>query len=234
MKQFGRIALIVLSLGGLAAALSSVPTRPAGAATTADETVKVVNTPLPVQGTVGVSNFPAIQAVSGTVNIGTLPAVNVSFPSSLNVGNIATTETGGVPNILLIRNVDDTALQPFQQQATVSFTDGSFVGNLTSGPITVASGTRLILDYVAANASVPTGNRFTVQLATFQNSNLTGQEIASTGAVTIGSSDIATLSQPLHIYADGPSGILLGGSRSYSSGALQVTVLLSGHVVNIP
>jgi len=163
-----------------------------------------------------------------------MPAVNVAFPSTLNVGNIATTQSGGVPNIVLVRSVDDTALQPFQQQATLTFADGLFVGNLTSTPISVPSGTRLILEYVAANASVPTGNRFTVQLGTFFNNNLTGQEIVSTGALTVGGADIATLSQPVHIYADGPSGLFIGGSRSYSSGSLQVTVLLSGHLVNIP
>ena len=241
MKRFSRALAVALGIAVLGSFVSLVPQKNATGAPGAP--VMVVNTPLPVSvanaampitGTVNANVTNATLPVSGTVNIGTMPALNVAFPSSLNVGNIATMQTGGVPNILMVRNVDDTALQPFQQQATLTFADGQFVGNVTSSPISVPSGERLILEYVAANGFVPAGNRFTFQLGTFFNNNVTSQETASTGAVTIGGSDLVTLSQPVHIYADGPSGLFIGGSRSYSSGTLQVTVLLSGHLVNIP
>lgn len=41
------------------------------------EVMNDVGNPLPVSGTVGVNNFPATQAVSGTVNIGTIPEVEI-------------------------------------------------------------------------------------------------------------------------------------------------------------
>lgn len=95
MKQFARIMLTVLGLAVVAAALSSIPTKPVGAAP-AGPSVTVANTPLPVQGTVGVNNFPSTQAVSGTVVVSNFPSTqqvsgtvnaNVTFPSSLAVGN---------------------------------------------------------------------------------------------------------------------------------------------------
>lgn len=48
-------------------------------------TVTVANTPLPVQGTVSVNNFPAVQAVSGNVN------ANITGTPSVSI-------TGGVTN----------------------------------------------------------------------------------------------------------------------------------------
>lgn len=125
MKQFAKLMLVVLGLAVVAAALSSIPSRPATAATTVDETVKVVNTPLPVQGSVAVNNFPATQPVSGTVSVGNFPSTltggtvpvsgtvtaNVTFPSSVAVTNVLNSSSQPVP--LLTRADKDLVDEPF-------------------------------------------------------------------------------------------------------------------------
>lgn len=103
MKQFGKIMLMVFGVGILAAGLSSIPSRPAVASVAAQ--VQVVNTPLPVQGTVDVSNFPPTQnvAITGTPTVN----ANVTFPSSVDVANPATAP-------LFVVNLDEPGRTPYQ------------------------------------------------------------------------------------------------------------------------
>ena len=101
MKHFGRLILATLGLGLFAIVVLSLPNHPAAAGNGAP--VTVLNTPLPVQGTVaaqqsgawnvGINNTPNVNAnisnasvpVSGTVAVSSLPSVNLG--GSVTVGN---------------------------------------------------------------------------------------------------------------------------------------------------
>ena len=75
MKNIAKFAFITAGFGLVAALLSTVPYKPAVASGSAP--VTVVNTPLPVTGTVnanvsgnvGVNNFPSVQTVNGTIDV---------------------------------------------------------------------------------------------------------------------------------------------------------------------
>jgi hypothetical protein len=174
--------------------------------------------------------------VAGTVSAQQSGAwtVGISGTHSVNLNNVSLAQTGGLPNVLLVRAVDDPARQPFQQQPILDFADGAFAGAYNGQPFSVPAGKRLVLEYIGATVSVPTGNRFSFQISTLFNNTLTGHNIMSTGAMTISGSDQVSINQTLHIYADGPSSVFLGGTRTYATGVLHVPVLLSGHLVDVP
>lgn len=81
LAGIGGIVVGTLSLGAISASGASTSAGPP------PQPVTVTNTPLPVQGNIGVNNFPATQAVSGTVNIGNLPTTQ---QVSGNVGIVGT------------------------------------------------------------------------------------------------------------------------------------------------
>jgi hypothetical protein len=83
-------------LFGLGLFLLAVMVAPPPSHSSGSAPVRVTNTPLPVQGTVGVNNFPANQTVSGTVNVGNFPSA-----SSVQLSNAASSP---VP----IRDVDSS------------------------------------------------------------------------------------------------------------------------------
>ena len=72
MKPFGKLLLVTLGFGVFGFAMSLVPQKTATGAGSAP--VTVVNTPLSIEGTVGVNNFPATQTVTGTVAVSNFPA----------------------------------------------------------------------------------------------------------------------------------------------------------------
>ncbi len=120
MNKFGRILQLAVCLSLVVIAVcvpGSSQTQAAGPPS--GLSVDVVNTPLPVQGTVNVgnlpatqsvsgnisvSNFPTTQAVTGTVNIGNFPAsstvtgsVGITGTPNVNVANTPTVNVGNAP-----------------------------------------------------------------------------------------------------------------------------------------
>ncbi|MBI4198784.1 MAG: hypothetical protein HY533_06710 [Chloroflexi bacterium] len=86
--------------------------------------VQVANKSLPVDGTVKVSNLPAVQSVTGVVNVGNLPArqnvnvINDSLPvtGSVVVSNMPTVQQVNVANPVTVGNfpsIDPTRIVNF-------------------------------------------------------------------------------------------------------------------------
>jgi hypothetical protein len=75
--RFCKILPLVLCASILAVLTAPATTRAADPGPAGGLNVNVVNTPLPVQGTVNVGNFPASSTVSGSVSITGTPNVNV-------------------------------------------------------------------------------------------------------------------------------------------------------------
>lgn len=134
MKKFGRIILTVLALGVLTA--WSIPSRPTPVDPKVTK-VTVVNTPLPIQGSVSVNNFPAAQAVSGTVNVGNFPATQ-----NVNVSNPATAP-------FFVVNVDDPGQIPYQSSLPGVCVDFRCEGLFPAVP----SGHRLVIQHFSGSVS---------------------------------------------------------------------------------
>jgi hypothetical protein len=126
----GGILLIALSI-------SFAHVNPAGSAGSAP--VTVVNTPLPVQGTVNVGNFPTSNTITGSVSIANTPNVNVV-------------------NQPTVRDADNPARQPFvfflcelsQQNCPTAFT-------IPSTTATGQSVQRFVVEYVSGSCAVDSG-----------------------------------------------------------------------------
>lgn len=120
-------ALVVAGAAvALPLAMAFAPTP--GVAALKDQPVTVTNTdqnPVPITGTVGVTNLPAIQAVSGTV------AATQSGPWS--VGVVDTRE-------------------PFEARAQTSLSVNDFNGAVS---FAVPSGKRLVVEYISVSAYLP-------------------------------------------------------------------------------
>jgi hypothetical protein len=105
-KKFGTSLRLTLCVSLLAAIALSFPTSSQAADPAPTPlNVTVTNTPLPVQGTVGVNNFPGTQNVSGTVNVGNFPASNTVTGSVSITGTPAVNVTNTVTNPVPTQNV---------------------------------------------------------------------------------------------------------------------------------
>jgi|GraSoiStandDraft_36_1057302.scaffolds.fasta_scaffold38551_1 hypothetical protein len=96
MRKFGKILRLGLCLSVLAVALSAPTSRAADPGPPSGLSVKVLNTPLPVTGTVSVGNLPATQSISGSVTITNTPSVTVANTPSVTVANTPLAVTGSV------------------------------------------------------------------------------------------------------------------------------------------
>ena len=88
MRRMISVFLIV-GIAVFAGVLGHEFVRPAAAAGGGGHNVTIVNTPLPVTGTVNVGNLPATQPVSGTVTVGNFPATQ-PVSGTVTVGNSPT------------------------------------------------------------------------------------------------------------------------------------------------
>jgi hypothetical protein len=86
-----RWAILAVAAIGAAGGAIALGTIPASSASPVPSQVQITNTPLPVSGTVNVGNLPATQNVGGTVNIGNLPATQ-NVGGTVNIGNLPATQ----------------------------------------------------------------------------------------------------------------------------------------------
>lgn len=152
----------------------------------------MTNTPLPVQGTVGVNNFPAIQPVSGTVGISGTPNVNV-------------TNTTPLP----IKAADNPAFQPYQAEANAFMDSG---GTCTATLLGAGSGQRLVIEFVEGlvNSST-TGTKlvsFTIQPTV--NGFAVNHFLAPSYVADDGAQQAWQISQAARLYADPNTNVVMG------------------------
>ena len=132
MKDLGKLLLLTLGMGLLAAALGQI--TPHNAQADPIKPVTVVNTPLPITGNVNVTNNP----------------LNVSFNGMAQPVLVA--NTAGSP--AFVRAVDSPARQPFQASVTINIADGAFFSGEVTG-FTVPAGKRLILETATFDIQLP-------------------------------------------------------------------------------
>src|SRR2546421_7240711 len=88
MRKLGEILRWSLCSSILAVALSVPTSRAADWGPPSGLSVRVVNTPLPVSGTVNVGNLPASQSISGSVTITNTPNVTVANTPLVVTGSV--------------------------------------------------------------------------------------------------------------------------------------------------
>ena len=162
MKRFNHVLRLALCVSVLAVVLSVPASSPAvDPGPPGGLNVNVVNTPLPVQGTVNVGNFPASSTVTGSVSITGTPNVNVVNTSSHPVPVTGTGATGEVS----VRNVDERGRNPFSAlhnpntaTANCSGAGGGFQDcTFTGGFPVVPAGKRLVITDFSGQARAAGG-----------------------------------------------------------------------------
>ena len=155
MKRSSKLMLLGLGLFVIGAMIVPPHSQSSGAAP-----VMVTNTPLPVQGTVGVNNFPASQTVNGTVNVSNTPSVNVANTptvnlasgSSFNVSNPQDSQSNPAPLITF------DAAQLYEDSCNNLLSPG-VNGIVTCQLQNVPSGKRLVIQEVDYAIDIDSGQR---------------------------------------------------------------------------
>ena len=207
--------------------------RRATAAAAGSAPVTVMNTPLPVTGsvnaavtgTVGITGTPSVNAtitnssvpVSGTVAVSSLPTVNLG-------GNVTVGNTSANP--VLTQATDNPASQPFQFfNTTESFPGFSF---------TVPGHKELVIEYLYIACFSPTNIQptFAFQLNTAAGGFAGIYKFAPTASTVNGGGFLST-NQTVRIYADPGTEVgisLIGASIGSPITSCETTV--SGHLVS--
>lgn len=221
-----KVAAGVASLLILVGTLTVVNPR-SGEAQIGSTPVRVVNTPLPVTGSVNA-------AVTGDVN------ANVSGNVGLEPGT--TVQIAGTPNVL-IGNTDaepvpvvmNDARDAFQTRVTLTIAPGSTTSQVTL--VDVPFGKRLVIEHVSSRVQGPGGERY---IAFFTTTAYGGTAFGSAShwlvlayQGTFSSIDILTASHDMRVYADysfpSPQ---FSVTRTNSAGTTFAELNVSGYFVN--
>ena len=230
MKKLKSAVLGVVCVGVLAFGISLLTSTPAPAVPAPPPTpaipVTVVNTPLPVQGTVTANIGNAAVPVTGTVAVSTLPPISL--------GNTETTP-------MFVRDVDNPARRPVLgscdmvnapgggfQSCNIGFYSPS--GNFT----TVPTGSRLVIEYVSGELDLPTGaipDEFNVR--TSLGNAYTGISFDPRFVGSIAATDLWKVSQQTRMYEDPGSTVVLEVSTTApASSTFFAGVTVTGYLVN--
>jgi hypothetical protein len=214
MKRFARALAVTLGLVVLSSFVFLVPQKNAKADGSAP--VTVVNTPLPVNGTVSAS-------ISGNVNA---TITNASVPVSAaqtGLWNVGITGTPSVNIASLPALNDGNALNPYRTNCTESDNLGGFVCDLG----TVPSGKELVIEEVTGH--IPGAPPGTVQ---FSLSRIYIQTIGAQQydlATFLTGNDVG-ISERVRIYVDPGTDVLV---RLVGNCPCHSTFSLSGYTVNL-
>jgi hypothetical protein len=196
------------------------------------------DTPLPVSGTVAVSNFPATQPVSGTVAVsGTTQTTQVGGASGL----VGDTQAKGVQGTIALM------VQEFKDSGRVikAFT-AQFTAAATEAMVTLTPVSDGVVGTTGTSFPVSAGKRFRIEALLLTCFNVTAAihacqvnlRMSSTGAVTTASPIIATVatttaaatiglaSSQAQTFADG---IELSGTMQF--GISEIGIALAGQTV---
>jgi len=201
-RNLARPAVLVALTLACSLALTVPERKPVQAANPAP--VTVTNIPLSVQGTINA-------AQSGSWNVGI-------------TGNSAV-------NPLLVRDVENSARQPFAQ--SVLLTMGSAAINGTAG-FDVPVGKAFIIEYVSAHAEVPLGQKLVIfeVIGSLSGTSGTKQFFVPVSAGADAFVDNFTVSAQTRLYADSNVGI--SAQRSALGSGVNITCAFTGYLVDLP
>ena len=167
------------------------------------QNVTVVNTPLPVTGSVNA-------AVTGNVNAVVTGDVNATVSGTVGLAPGTTVQIGGTADVL-IGNTDaepvpivdlHDAREPFQRRLTLNIDPGSTQSQVG---LDVPAGKRLVVEHVSSRVQGPAGERYMAQFTTHVFGSTPGGAANWLVLVyqgTFSGSDVLTASHDMRVYAD--------------------------------
>ena len=134
--------------------------------------------------------------------------------------------------LVLVRDVDNPALQPVQANANCF---ANSIDSCSVAILTVPPGKRLVIEYVSMAAAVPANQGATLTINTIAGGGEATQFFPlSPPAVPINGATGTFLGQQVRIYADPGRTVLVGGLRTSTAGDARFDFGISGHLVNVP
>ena len=206
MKRLVQFATAIVCLSILALSVSSIAPKHADAAVAT--AVHVVNTPLPVTGTV---------------------KANVT-------GNVAVTVGNSSGNPVPVQIVDGTSEQPYTLNVNINIADGatggSANGNTTGAQsFAVPAGKRLVVETVSMYRPGDIGQSVQIFVNTFSGAQYSAFAVPSAA----GSGGVYTgATQAMKFYADPGTRGVVNAFRSGPTSSETVTVAIAGHLVDVP
>ncbi|HEY7543233.1 MAG TPA: hypothetical protein VID27_00030 [Blastocatellia bacterium] len=207
--------LLLFLLGVILSGLSTSHSAPPP-----DKDVKVINTtsePVPViaQGTTTVAGMLQSQQ-KGDWNVGIVgtPTVQVDSDNA---------------NPVYVRDVDNPARQPFQQEVELTLDPGAGGENVA---INVPAGKLFVIEQVSASGFAPAGQKMLFSVMTHIAPDLvTRKHLLQTTNSDFGASNFFMASQSVRIYADTPA-VLARAERDFTTGTATARFVVSGYFVN--
>lgn len=212
---------IVVTLAIAILGLSFLLSAPrASEAAPSDKDVVVVNTPAD----------PVPVSVQGTVQSAQNGAWNVGLTGTptVQVGNAANAP-------VLVRDVDNPARHPYTSQVFLSWTPGNNVASADFSA--VPAGKRLVLEYVAAEGSIPQGQQFFMLIQSpAVNGFVYPLVVTKQASFAFGPTDIYTTSQPVRIYIEPGTTFRALANRNDTTGGAGTDIIVSvtGYLVDVP
>jgi hypothetical protein len=135
---------------------------------------------------------------------------------------------------LSVRDIDEPALQPFQQEIGINLADGIGEGEAPSAA--VPAGKRFVVDFISAQASLPAGQHPLILVKAFVNgaNNGVSHNLLTTLQSNFGGNDQWVASQPTRLYADPNTNLQIFFFRDATAGQASLFLKVSGHFVNVP
>ena len=125
----------------------------------------------------------------------------------------------------------DDSKQPYQRMLVLSLDPGKFSDSVS---FSVPAGVRLVVEMASANATMPVGQKVTVNVAT-TGGGLNGRAwLALTAQGAISGADRYNAAQPLRMYADPGTTVTFQAVRSDSSSTASLNFSVAGYLVNAP
>jgi hypothetical protein len=121
--------------------------------------------------------------------------------------------------------------QPFQQQVDLAMAPG---GSATFGFVNIPRGMRLVIQFVSVSGAVPQGQKVNVTLNTTVN-NATASYALQTSQVSSATpgTDSILANQMMLVYADNTGMATVLVNRQAGEGICQMSVSVSGYLVDI-
>lgn len=218
-----------------------------------DGTTNVVKAQQNGAWNVGITGTPAVTMGAGS-KVGIDPAANTvrldgSSSVTLASGAVVQSQQNGAWNVgispaanrvvvangaadpVLVRNVHD-AVQPFQSLLNMDFPSGTNTRTLTA--FVVPDGKRLVLEYVSANASIPTGQLAQVRVSTSLGGMPVSHKLVMFRQLVTSGNDQFSAAQSLRLYADPGTPVQAQCARNSAAGTASAQFTFSGYLVDLP
>jgi len=140
--------------------------------------------------------------------------------------------------VLLVRDVDNPAMQPFAIDFDLQFPAGSsevgFPGDPSgSASFTVPAGKRLVIEFATGICGLPSGQTCRLGILERESAVDVKHDLAVNSQVSFGS-EILTATQPMRIYIEPQGSVFVFGRRSDVTGTGTLDFSLSGYFVDVP